>query len=121
MAYEEKFRQRAVEFKDDGHTFAEVEKVFGIDSNRYYAWKKIFAAAGKYVLSTKKHDRKRKIDKEELSKIVDKNPDILEKELAEIFKCSQPAVSKRLKKLNKTNKKRLSPTPKNHVQKDGFS
>jgi hypothetical protein len=40
MAYDEKFRRRIIEYKDAGHTFKEMNEAFGVDSNRYYSWKK---------------------------------------------------------------------------------
>jgi hypothetical protein len=35
MAYEEKYRARAVEFKESGHTFEQLKEVFGIHSHTY--------------------------------------------------------------------------------------
>jgi hypothetical protein len=40
MAYDKIFRKRVIEYKDAGHTFKEVTGAFGVDSKRYYSWKK---------------------------------------------------------------------------------
>jgi transposase-like protein len=40
MAYDKKFRRCVIEYKDAGHTFAEVYEAFGVNPQRYYSWKK---------------------------------------------------------------------------------
>jgi transposase len=118
MAYDEKFRKRAVEFKDKGHTFSQLKEVFGIDSKRYYLWKSNFEKTGKYTLKKPVLSRKRKIDKEELSEIISRNPDVFQSDLAEYFGCVQSSISKFMKNHGITNKKRPSPTPKKTKKSD---
>jgi transposase len=39
MAHDVVFRKRVIEYKGGG-TFKDVQKAFGVDSKRYYSWKK---------------------------------------------------------------------------------
>jgi transposase len=113
MRYDEKFREKAVRFKDSGHSFAELKEFFGISYQSYYDWKKLFEKTGKYAAPMKKHVRSRKIDKQKLVEIIELKGDSIEQgDLAKIFGCSQQAISKALKELKITRKKRLSHTRK---------
>lgn len=49
MAYDEKYRGAAVEFKDSGHTFEELQEVFGVSNSTYYRWKTIKNTTGCYT------------------------------------------------------------------------
>ncbi|MDO4586575.1 MAG: IS630 transposase-related protein [Planctomycetia bacterium] len=113
MSYEAKYRAKAIEFKESGHTFEELKEVFGISSSTYYRWKRIQNTTGFYVSKpTEKRTRKRKIDPEKLKAALKENPDAYLRELAEMFHCSTVAIHKRLKKLNITHKKRRLFIPK---------
>ncbi|MDR2447201.1 MAG: helix-turn-helix domain containing protein, partial [Treponema sp.] len=46
MAYETTFRKRAMEYKETGHTFKEMYEAFGVDSKRYYSWRKQLEETG---------------------------------------------------------------------------
>jgi transposase len=54
MAYDVVFRKRVIEYKDAGHTFKDVQEAFGVDSKRYYSWKKqleqLFGKANVHLL-----------------------------------------------------------------------
>ena len=56
------FIRRAVAYKDDGHTFAELKNTFKIPPETYYIWKKKLqnGYSGEKVF----RERKRKIDKD---------------------------------------------------------
>jgi transposase len=113
MAYDEKYRARAVAFKDSGHSFGQLKEVFGIYNATYYRWRKNKETTGFYAPKGEKRTRKRKIDLEKLKLAVEEKPDAYLRELAEKFNCSTAAVHKRLRQLNITHKKRLSHTRKN--------
>lgn len=102
MAYDEKFRERAVAYKDNGHT-RQLKEAFGISSRTYYNWKKNKEIAGLFVLKVEQRTRKRKINPEELIAAVKEKPDIYLWELAEKFN-SVNAIHKRLKQLKITKK-----------------
>jgi transposase len=114
MAYDEKFRKKAVEYKDNGHTFKQLEETFGITHPTYYKWKKNKEISGFYVLpKAGKFTRKGKIDPNELKKVVEENPDLFLYEIAQMFDCSVVAIHKRLKQMKITLKKRHLLTAKN--------
>ncbi|MCL1919423.1 MAG: IS630 transposase-related protein [Peptococcaceae bacterium] len=119
MSYDEKYRRRAVAYKDSGHTFKELKEVFGILSCAYYQWRSNKEISGFYVLpETGKATRKRKIDADELRKIIEDQPDLFLKEIAQKFDCSIAAVHKRLEKMKITRKKRHLPIRKSPKKKE---
>jgi transposase len=62
MAYNVVFRERVIEYKDAGHTFKDVNEAFGVDSKRYYSWKKQLEQTGSLESKSPK-ERNRKINK----------------------------------------------------------
>ena len=118
MAYSTDFRKKAVEYKDNGHTFAELKEAFGISNKTYDDWKKLYEETGSY--EKRKVTRKpKKIDLDRLRKAVEEKPDAYLYELAELFDCSEQAVFYALKKLKITCKKNPShirKNPKKNVQ-----
>lgn len=114
MAYDEKYRARAVAFKESGKTFKELKEVFGICSYSYYAWKKNKERTGYYAPAKKeKATRKRKIDPAALELAINEKPDAYLRELAKKFNCSTTSIHNRLKQSKITLKKRRLPTQKN--------
>lgn len=59
--YSKDYRKRAVEYKDEGHTFKELKETFKIPTETYYDWKEKMANG--YYEKPKKQERKRLIDK----------------------------------------------------------
>jgi transposase len=57
MAYDVKFRKRVIKYKDAGHTFKEVNEAFGVDSKRYYSWKKQLEQTGSLEYRSPKERR----------------------------------------------------------------
>ena len=113
MAYDEKYRERAVAFKNNGHTFKQLKETFMISSSTYYEWVKNKEITGFYVVpKSGKATRRRKIDPAELKSAIEEKPDIYLRELAVKFGCSIAAVHSRCKQLKLTYKKRLLPTRK---------
>ena len=111
MAYSKDYRERAVAYKQEGHTFKQLREAFGIPSETYYDWKEKLASG--YYRTKVKQERKRKIDKEALKQAVAEKPDAYLKELAEPFNCTATAVFYALEKINMTRKKRPLPITKN--------
>ena len=111
MAYSMDYKQRAVAYKQEGHTFKQLREAFGIPSETYYQWEKKLRS-GYYEMPIKR-ERKRKIDKEALRQAVADKPDAFLKEYAEQFGCTPTAVFYALEKLDITRKKSLSPITKN--------
>ena len=119
MAYDEKFREKAVEYKENGHTFVQLERRFGVTSRSYYKWKDNKEKSGFYVLPKEgKATRKRKIDPVELARIIEETPDLFLKEIAEKFDCAISSVHERLETLKITRKKRHLRIQKNPKKKE---
>jgi len=68
MAYSNDYRKRAIEYKDTGHTFVELQEAFKILPRTYYDWKQKFAEG--YYDRKVKRQRKHKIDREKLRQAV---------------------------------------------------
>ena len=118
MAYCEKYRKRAVEYKNSGHTFEELKDTFKISSSTYYKWVAYKEEHGSYVPPRKgKLTRRSKIDPELLKKAYEEKPDAYLRETAAKFGVSVAAVHKRGKTLNLTLKKRRAPTLKKRRRK----
>jgi transposase len=111
VAYSIDFIKTAVAYKQDGHTFKELNEVFGIPSVTYYDW--VEKLEKDYFDVKIKRTRQRKIDKEKLKQAVSKKPDAFLKEYAKQFNCTPVAIFYALEDLNITRKKRLLPIMKN--------
>ncbi len=111
MAYSIDFIERAVAYRQEGHTFAQLREAFDIPSATYYDWEEK-RANGYYDIIVKR-ERRRKIDKEALKQAVAEKPDAFLKEFAEQFNCTATAAFYALEKLNITRKKKPLPILKN--------
>jgi len=107
MAYSIDFIKRAVAYRQEGHTFAQLREAFDIPSATYYDWQAKLNN-GHFDITVKR-ERRRKIDKEALLKAVAEKPDAFLKEYAEQFNCTATAIFYALEKLNITRKKRPLP------------
>jgi transposase len=112
MAYDVVFRKRVIEYKNAGHTFREVYEAFGVDSKRYYNWKKQLEETGSLEYRSPK-ERRGKIDKEELIRLLREHPDWYLREFAEKCNVCLQAIDKMFKKLGVTRKKKLLRIRKN--------
>ncbi|MEG2057462.1 MAG: IS630 transposase-related protein [Romboutsia sp.] len=116
MGYDIKFKQRALEYREEGHTFKETCKTFKIAETTLIRW--IEKEKEGKLEEVKIRDRKpKKICPNKLVEYIKINPDAYLIEIAENFKCSTTAVLKALKKLNITRKKRLPHTKNNALKK----
>jgi transposase len=104
MAYDVVFRRRVIEYKNTGHTFKEVNEAFGVDSKRYYSWKKQPEETGFLEYRSPK-ERNGKINKNELARLLEEHPDWYLRAFAEKFNVCPQAIDKMFKKLGVTRKK----------------
>jgi transposase len=111
MAYDVVFRKRVIEYKDAGHTFKDVNEAFGVDSKRYYSWKKQLEQTGSLESKSPK-ERNGKINKSELVRLLEEHPDWYLREFAEKFNVCPQAIHKMFEKLGVTRKKKRLPIPK---------
>jgi transposase len=104
MGYDIKYRQRVLEYMNEGHTEKETAEVFKVSRFTIWSWKSKLKETG--TLAPKKSERKwRKIDPEKLRKYVEKHPDAYQHEIASEFGVRLYAIQKALKRLGITRKK----------------
>jgi transposase len=105
MAYDEKYRIRAVEYRKEGHTIEQTAKVFKISTTTVKDWTKKYDDTGEIKDKPLKRTFK-KIDPVKLESYMEEHPDAYLLEIAKAFSCSDAAVVKALKRLGITRKKR---------------
>ena len=109
MAYDNRYRMRAVEYRKEGNTIEQTCKTFKIGETTLKRWVKKYDATGEIKDKPPKRTFK-KIDPLKLEAHMEAHPDDYLSEIAEVFSCSVEAVRKSLKKLKITRKKRLNAT-----------
>jgi len=107
MGYDIKYRQRVIDYMNDGHTEKETAEVFKVSTFTIWSWKSKLNETG--TLAPKKRETKwRKIDPEKLRKYVEETPDAYQHEMAVAFGVRLYAIQKALKRLGITRKKNHS-------------
>jgi transposase len=106
MAYDVVFRKRVIGYKDAGHTFKEVNEAYGVDSRRYYSWKKQPEQTGSLEKRTPQ-ERSGKINKREPARLLEEHPDWYLREFAEKFGVCPQAIHKMFEKMALCVKKLL--------------
>ena len=104
MAYDKKYRMRAVEYRKEGNTIGQTCKTFKTGETTLKRWVKKYNATGE--IRDKPPERTfKKIDPAKPEAHIEEHPDDYLSEIAEVFSCSAEAVRKSLKKLKITRKK----------------
>jgi transposase len=104
MAYELKYRLRALEYWGEGHSKRKTAEVFKVSTSTLQQWKSKLNEYG--TLEPKKLNRSwRKIDPAKLSRHIENHPDAYLREIAEAFDCSIHAIEKALARLKISRKK----------------
>ena len=118
MGYSVDLRMRAVQYcLESGAACADAAKIFGVGRSTVQSWRQQYEETGD--LSDKPLKRSfKKIDPEKLRAYVKDHQDATQQEIADEFHCSNQAVSKALKRLNITRKKKRAAT-KNGMRKKG--
>ena len=116
MAYSVDLRMKAVKhYLGSGHTFAQTGQIFDVGATTVRSWVVQYEETGD--LSNKPLNRGfKKIDPEKLRTYVKEHPDATQQEIADEFGCCNQAVSKALKRLDITRKKKRVAT-KNRSRK----
>ncbi len=109
MSYPVKYRERVIEYRQEGHTLEKTSKVFKIAISTIRKWEKQKKETGNLTPKVPKRTFK-KIDPARLQAYVAQHPDAYQKEIAMEFGCALSAVQKALKRLKITRKKRLHAT-----------
>jgi len=104
MAYDIKYRRRALEYWAGGHTKEQTAETFKVSPSTLSRWKSQLKETG--TLERKPLQRGwKKICPKRLAEYIEKHPDSYQMEIAREFNCSDRAISKALRKLNITRKK----------------
>lgn len=116
MAYDIKFKQRVLEYREEGHTFKDTCKTFKISETSLIKWMEK-EKEGKLEEVKVRIRKPKKICPQKLVEYINKKPDAYLIEIAQEFNCSTTAVIKALKKLKITRKKRPLHTKSNVLKK----
>ena len=104
MSYPIKYRERTIEYRQEGHTLEETKQVFHVSIATIRKWEKQLKEEGH--LKKKPLNRSlRKIDPEKLRSYVTKHPNAYQSEMAKEFQCSESGIRNVLKQLKITRKK----------------
>lgn len=104
MSYDTKYRHRAIEYWNEGHSKKETAEVFKVSHFTLQKWKSQLKETGN-LESKKRKVSWRKIDPAKLKKYLGQHPDAYLKEMAEVFDCTDVAILKALRRLKITRKK----------------
>ena len=105
MSYPRKYRERTIEYRQEGHTLEETKQVFHISISTIREWEKQLREEGHLEKKPVKRSF-RKIDPEKLRSYVAEHPDAYQSEMAKEFHCSESGIRYALKRLKITRKKR---------------
>lgn len=104
MSYPLKFRERALEALNKGHTKKEVNEMFGLSNNVLKEWEELKKETGS--LENRPLNRKpHKINRDELLQYCKENPLATHKEAAVHFNCSESGIRSAKKAIGITRKK----------------
>ena len=106
MAYSVDIRMAAVRYcLGNNATFEATAEIFGVGKTTVQSWVHQYEETGD--LSNKPLNRGfKKIDPEKLKAYVESHPDATQQEMADVFGCCNQAISKALKRLKITRKKK---------------
>jgi transposase len=105
MAYDIKFKQRTIEYHKEGNSRRKTAKTFAISPNTLNTWLKEYNEHGEFVIKPKPANNT-KLNEEALLAYFESNQDSYQAEAATHFGVSQSGISRALKRLKITRKKR---------------
>ena len=104
MAYDEKYRRRALDYWGEGNSKRKTAEVFKVSTSTLQQWKSQLNETG--TLTPKKRKQTwRKIEPAKLEKYIEEHPDAYLREIAAAFGCVIHAVEKALARLKISRKK----------------
>ncbi len=103
MSYSKDYKECAVRYKRNNHTFEETRAIFGMSKSTFYEWEKEYDAG---FPEKPKRTYEKKINKAALQRAVEERPDSELSELAKPFNCTPQAIFYALKRMGITLKKR---------------
>ena len=107
MSYSIDLREKIEDFIKSTKNMREASRVFGINYNTARKWFKVYEEENRLAPKEPYRQEPYKMDWEELRRYVEKNPDLYQEEYAKEFGVSSGQISKVLKRLGMTYKKRV--------------
>ena len=104
MAYDIKYRRRAIAYWNDGHSKRTTADVFKVSASTLQEWKSQLKETGT-LAPKKRKETWRKIKPKKLKRYVEENPDAYLREIAAVFGCTIHAIETALKRLKISRKK----------------
>ena len=105
MAYDNKFKKRTIEYHMEGNSTRKTSETFGISSNTLNTWLKEYREHGEF-LNKPKPANNTKLTEEALLAYFKDNDDSYQAETAKHFGVSQSGISRALRRLKISRKKR---------------
>jgi len=105
MAYDKKYKERTLAYREEGNSIRKTAKVFGISTKTFDTWLKEYKEHGEFVVKPKSANNT-KLTEQALIEYFEKNQDSYQAETAAHFGVSQSGICRALKRLKITLKKR---------------
>jgi len=105
MAYDIKFKQKTIEYHENGNSRRKTAETFGISTSTLNTWLKEYREHGEFIIKPKPANRA-VLTKEGLLAYFEGDDDSYQEETAKHFGVTQAAISKALKRFKITRKKR---------------
>ena len=105
MSYSKDYRERTIEYRQEGHTLEETHRTFKVSISTIQRWEEQLKETGD-LEKKELHRSFRKIDPEKLKAYVAEHPDAYQSEMAEAFGCSESGIRDALQRCGITRKKR---------------
>jgi transposase len=105
MAYEIKYKKRAIEYHEEGNSTRKTAKTFGISPNTLNKWLKEYREQGGFTVKPRPANNTKLTEEALLTYFAD-NGDSYQEEAAKHFGVSQSGISRALKRLKITRKKK---------------
>ncbi len=115
MSYAKKYRERTIEYRQEGHTLEETHETFKVSRSTIQKWEKQLKEMGN-LEKKELHRGFRKIDPEKLRTYVAEHPDAYQSEMAEAFGCSESGIRDALRR-NKITRKKRRPATRSRIRK----
>jgi len=107
MAYDIKYRRRAIDHLAEGNTVRSTAAIFQVSTSTIERWKSQLKETGG-LAPKQRTEVWRKIDPTKLKGYIKEHPDAYLREIAEEFGCSDVAILKAFRRLKITRKKNYS-------------
>jgi transposase len=107
MAYDNRFKKKAIEYYYEHGNVRKTAKIFGISTNTFNEWHKEYKEHGEFLIKPKPANNT-KLNEQDLQEYIDNHPDDYQEEIAKHFGVTQQGISKALKRFKITRKKRRS-------------